>query len=90
MTNKPTTLAQLVLEFFSEDESKGFVFCDAGNGSAYGEDGQYVPYDNDAAKTYGPVTMVYTGPHKTVDRLETIYASDWIKGDNGYRYMIRF
>lgn len=84
------TLAQLIAETYIDAEAKFFVLCDAGSGSAYGEAGQTMRYEQDQARRYGHLEMRPTEPHLSEDRMETVYASDWVDGDNGYRYQIRF
>jgi hypothetical protein len=87
---KTLTLAALIAEVYTADEPKFFVLCDSGSGSAFGEAGQTLDCDDAAAEKYGNLIMVPTLPHKTNDGLEAIYASEWIDGDNGYRYQVRF
>jgi hypothetical protein len=93
MTNHPnrssqsaTTLAQLVALY----GANAYVFCDAGNGCAFGEAGQAIDYDASAAEKYGQIDMTETAPHKAADGTGCNFASAWIEGDNGYRYKIRF
>lgn len=90
MTNQTPTLAELIAEKFTADEAKHFVFCDAGNGCGFGEAGQATRYDDACAAQYGAVVMRPTLPHMSDDRVECVWASDWIDGENGYRYQIRF
>lgn len=84
------TLSQLIAETYIADEAKFFVFCDAGNGCGFGAAGQAVRYEEDQARAYGHIDMRQTEPHMSDDRVETVYASDWIEGDNGYRFQVRF
>ena len=86
---RQATLAALIAETFGADEPKLFVLCDAGNGSAFGAAGQALDYDDAAAARYGALVMRPTAPHLSADQVECAWASEWIEGDNGYRYQVR-
>lgn len=90
MTSKISTLAELIAETYTDMDTKYFVLCDAGNGCAFGEAGQTLEYDDRAAALYANIEMRPTEPHMSEDRVECVYASDWIDGENGYRYQVRF
>ena len=83
-------LGSIVSEFFVEDESKSVVFCDAGNGCAFGEAGRVVDYD--------PATMAHLvmldipeGDDRTSeDGFDSHTQSEWQDGANGYRWRVRF
>lgn len=81
------TLASLINEFSVE----GFVFADAGNGSGFGEKGRFVSYDDEAAGAYGATEMIELAePHISDEGAACHYASEWIDGQNGYRFRIFF
>lgn len=84
------TLASIIAEFFVDDERKSVVFCDAGNGSAFGAAGRVIDYD--------PATMadlimadIPDGEDRvSEDGFESMTQSDWQDGENGYRWRVRF
>lgn len=84
------TLASLVAEFFGADETKSVIFCDAGNGSGFGEAGRVVDYD--AATMAGLImTDITTGEDCTsYDGFESHTQSAWQDGGDGYRWRVRF
>jgi hypothetical protein len=91
MTDKTMTLADLIAETYTADEAKWFVYCDAGDGSSYGESGEALPYTPDCAAHYGHLVMHPTPPHVSADRVvECAWASEWIETGSGYRYRVRF
>jgi hypothetical protein len=86
------TLSSIIVEFFSEDETKNVLFCDAGNGCAFGEMGQFADYD---AATMGDLIMTDI-PADADDvwledgKASSITQSEWQDGENGYRWRVRF
>lgn len=84
------TLQDLIDDIFTPDETKFFVFCDDGNGSAFGEAGQALVYCQDAADAYGHLVMHPTADHWADDGTECGYASEWVDGENGHRFQVRF
>lgn len=84
------TLSSIVAEFFGEDETKSVIYCDAGNGCGFGEDGQALEYD--AAKMGGLImTDIPGGEDRTSsDGFESMTQSEWQVGENGYRWRVRF
>lgn len=84
------TLKELVMQY----GANGFVFADAGNGCGFGEEGQFVSWDERTAEEYGDIELSpISKPHYSIDKVECNYASDWIgmgEGDNPYRYKIYF
>ncbi len=85
-----TTLQDLIDDTYAADETKFFVFCDAGSGASFGEAGQGVVYGPDAADAYGNLVMRRATPHRADDNTACAYASEWIDGENGYRFQVRF
>lgn len=90
MTGKIKTLSQLVSETYTAHETKWFVCCDDGNGCGFGTKGQGMAYDEAADARYGALQMHATAIHESDDHVECTWASDWIEGENGYRYQVRF
>lgn len=83
------TLSQLIAEY----DADGFVYCDAGNGAAYGEGGQFVRLDITDPQYADVVLTALDEPNTSDDGVECNYASDWIvsgTGDNPYRYRVMF
>ena len=81
-----TTLAQLVAEY----DANGFFYMDSGNGSAWGEAGEMMDYDDDAAAQYGHIEMTEISGHKAGNGQDLEWISDWIEGENGYRFRVGF
>jgi len=78
------TLASIVAEFFSEDETKSVVFCDAGEA---GRVVDYVP----ATMANLIMTDIPEGDDRTSDDgFESFTQSEWQEGENGYRWQVRF
>lgn len=84
------TLQDLIDDTYAADETKFFVFCDAGNGSSFGEAGQTMTYDEEEADAYGHLVMRPTAAHRADDGTECAWASEWVDGENGYRFQVRF
>lgn len=84
---QPMKLSDLIAETFQSDEMPHVVLCDASNGCGFGEIGQMVEYD---AANHADLMMTPTLPHISNDHCECVWASDWIDGDNGYRWQVRF
>lgn len=80
-------LSDLIAETYAADERANVVYCDGGNGCGFGENGQMVEYD--PAKM-ADLIMLPTMSHTSDDRVECVWMSDWIDGDNGYRWQVRF
>ena len=87
------TLASIVEEFFGEDETPRVIFCDAGNGCGFGEEGRAVDY----VPAWGSLLMTNITPdcadHETTDGFTATVQSEWQvtgEGSNPYRYRIRF
>jgi hypothetical protein len=84
------TLASIVAEFFGEDEAKSVVFCDAGNGCGFGEDGRVLDYDP-ATMADLIMTDIPEGEDRiSADGFESMTQSEWQEGENGYRWRVRF
>lgn len=83
-------LSSIIAEFFGEDENRGVVFCDAGNGCGFGEDGRVLDYD--PAKMADLImTDIPEGEDKvSADGFESMTQSEWQDGENGYRWRVRF
>ena len=78
-----------IRESFEQFDATGFIFCDRGNGSAYGESGQFVRIDNDDLEAYGEIAMHrLEEPMTSEDGLEVEWLSDWIADKNGYEYRV--
>ena len=89
------TVAKLVSEY----GANAIVYADRGNGSAYGERGQLISYEESAARTYGKVHMHRLAePVICNDGIECRYSSDWLDtkldgvygGANEYQFRILF
>lgn len=77
-------------ELVKMHQANAFVFADRGNGSATGEEGRSVFYD-DTDSEYGEIEMQeLEAPHSSLDGFECNYASEWIEKDDGYSYRIYF
>ena len=84
-TAETLTIRQSAEEF----DATGFIFCDRGNGSGFGEDGQFVRIDEDTLESYGDIEMHRLDvPLISQDGFEIEWLSGWIVGDNGYEYRI--
>lgn len=93
---KSFKLSALIAETYTADEAKFYGFADRGNGSGFGECGQTLTYDDDAAREYGDVILTACLPIISEDgKTEYVYASDWIdsglnRGSNPHQYRILF
>lgn len=88
LDNRP--LASIIAEFFGEYETKSVIFCDAGNGSGFGEAGRALDYDP-ATMAHLIMTDIADGEDRTSDDgFESMTQSDWQDGQNGYRWRVRF
>ncbi|MEK9895222.1 MAG: hypothetical protein VW518_02175 [Burkholderiaceae bacterium] len=83
-------LQDLIDDTYAADETKFLVLCDAGNGSSFGEAGQTMVYGPSEAETYGHLAMRPTADHRADDGTECGYASEWVDGESGYRFQVRF
>lgn len=82
-----TKLADLINDF----GANAFIYADKGNGCAFGEAGQAIEYDDDAAEKYGKIVMTaLETPELSDDGVEATYSSEWIDGDNGYSFKVKF
>jgi len=84
------TLQDLIADTYAADETTFYVFCDGGNGSSFGQAGQTVTYDKEDAEAYGHLVMRPTAAHRADDGTACAYASEWVDGENGYRFQVRF
>lgn len=70
-------------------DATGFIFCDRGNGSAYGENGQFVRIDDEALESYGDIVMVkLSAPITSEDGLLVEWMSEWVADKNGYEFRV--
>lgn len=84
------TLASIVAEFFGEDETKSVVYCDAGNGCGFGEDGQVLEYDAEKMGNLIMTDIAEGEDRMSADGFESMTQSEWQDGENGYRWRVRF
>lgn len=88
LNNRP--LSSIIAEFFGEDEAKNVVYCDGGNGCAFGAAGQVLEYDP-AKMADLTMTDIPEGEDRmSDDGFESMTQSEWQEGENGYRWRVRF
>jgi len=84
------TVASIMDEFFGADEHPSVVFCDAGNGCAYGEAGQVLDYDRNTMADLVMTDIPDGEDRMSNDGFESSVQSKWQHGANGYRWRVRF
>jgi hypothetical protein len=84
------TLADIIPEFFGENETPSVIVCDAGNGCAYGEDGRALDYDPTSMAHLIMIDIPEGQDRKSLDGFESTVQSEWQLEANGYRWRVRF
>jgi hypothetical protein len=80
------TLASIVADY----ETKLVVYCDAGNGSGFGESGRALDYDPSTMADLIMTDIPDEGARTSNDGVTCHTQSAWQDGDNGYRWQVRF
>jgi len=83
------TLGSIVADFFGTDEQPMVIYCDAGNGCAFGAEGRAAEYDS----AWAPLAMTEIPEGEDClsnDGYETSVQSAWQEGHSGYRWRVRF
>lgn len=84
------TVSSIMDEFFGENEHPTVVFCDAGNGSAYGEAGQALDYVPETMADLIMTDIPENEDRMSNDGFESSVQSEWQQEANGYRWRVRF
>jgi len=84
------TLASIIAEFFTEDETKHIIVCDDGNGSSFGDAGRGAEYDPDTMADLIMTDIPDGEDHTSDDGVATTVQSEWQHDVNGYRWRVRF